>query len=158
MGEPVRPPKGVPALQQSNNGTVITVSTVHSETPDDHCWFNAVKYSNLHTEWKPVFGWALWELPNGKFVAQHHAVVGDGKSYLDVTLSKSFESITFLVDDRAPFDFENFRTPFNFEFQPQGSIWHAPGKSVSQYSIAALDPPDDQVLEEIRHAKERGVI
>lgn len=156
--EKVCPPRGVSELSQKNNAISIVVPTVEYAGAGDDCWYNAISYANDNSGSIPVFGWALWDIGGEKLVAQHHAIILEGDKYLDVTLGQEYENITFFIDDRAPFDYEKFRMPFNFEFGVETKCWYALNEEHDCFSIASLNSPSCKIIEEISKAKQNGII
>lgn len=139
--ENIVPAQGMPLLSQSNNGKYIEVETFSKDIyKADHCWYNAKQHS-IDNGGEVIFGWALWQLTNIKFVAQHHAIyrsrTGD---YLDVTLAKQgFSKILFFIDDRTPFDYDSLRFPANFEYEHNvGKVWFVQEIDKPYFFIARL--------------------
>ena len=109
LNENVRPAKGMSILKQDNHGTIIKVKHLkNSRFIKNLCWFNSKVYANEHGG-EVIFGWALFTIDNEQ-LAQHHAVWrSENGEYLDVTPNKNCAETVFLIDNRAPFDYEGYR-------------------------------------------------
>lgn len=92
-----------------------------------------------------IFGWALWQISDIKFVAQHHAIYqSEYGEYLDVTPSNNgVKEVLFFVDNRAPFDYVNLKFPVNFEYKHNiEKVWFT-GKYVDEdFFIGKLSGSD----------------
>jgi hypothetical protein len=136
--ENVKPARGLLPLTQNNDGKYIEVDTLLNENyKKDHCWYNAKQHA-LKNNGEVIFGWALWQLSNDKFVAQHHAIYKNHVgSYFDVTLgNQGFKKILFLIDNRAPFDFKSLRGPVNFEYiHGAEKVWFTHGMENKDFFI-----------------------
>ncbi|MBY0419102.1 MAG: hypothetical protein K2W88_13705 [Pararheinheimera sp.] len=156
LSQNISPPKGVDALNYKDNHKILTVKTEQNNYPANECWYNCVDYC-LKNGGKPIFGWAIWHIEPNKFVAQHHAVVQLNDNLVDVTLGNKCESIIFVPDQNAPFDFDNLRFPFNFEQSPQGSLWFAHQHTKVSFSICRGEKLE-HVEEIIKKGKAKGII
>lgn len=95
-----------------------------------HCWYNS-KIVVERLGGSVVFGWAFYGEEGGRLVAQHHAVWKTPNGHLvDVTPNPGFSETLFAPDDRVPFDYVEFRCPYNLEWtQNEGFMWYAPAGS-----------------------------
>lgn len=112
-----------------------------------HCWYN----SKIHSDavgGSVVFGWALYAEHGCRLIAQHHAVWKTPNGNLvDVTPNPGFVEVLFLPDPRVPFDYVEFRCPYNLERTPKkGFMWVAPAGSElersSKYAICKMNPKE----------------
>lgn len=107
---------GLPkAKYQSTDPMSVPVQPAQGAQPLQ-CWFNIQKEVRAGNG-IAIFGWALWDGPfETTCAAQHHAVLlKPNNEYVCVTPSESgattFDSITFIADERVPFDYEKLRQP-----------------------------------------------
>lgn len=138
---PICPPKYCQAGNYAGNLNPVPVQLMpNSPYMPDHCWFNALEH-RLKNDGAVICGWSFWEVAPNHYVAQHHAVWEDPSgTLLDVTPNSGTNTILFMPHNAAPFDYWDFRCPFNFERDPQyGDRWYASGHSKSPvYAIGQL--------------------
>jgi hypothetical protein len=169
LHENIRPAKGLKPISYVDNHKLLDVKLLtDSDYQVANCWYNCLEHSLKH-EGSPVFGWALWQMGENEFSAQHHAIwqskTGD---YLDLTPNGHSDTILFIPDGRAPFDYIGLRCPFNFRRKGSNiGAWYASDSSGGQFtahefSIAKCKPdnPDEvtRISNIIQLAKQRGLI
>ena len=138
----IHPAKGAEYLDQDNHLELIEVPLLRNpEYKHLYCWYNSLDYQYKNGG-KVIFGWAIWETDRNTLLAQHHAVwQSSNGQYLDVTPTERLvENILFLPDNRAPFDYQGPRAPFNLEQDKNGTaIWVASnGATVGFFSVQVL--------------------
>ncbi|MGK5048654.1 hypothetical protein ACQ4WP_22580 [Janthinobacterium sp. GB4P2] len=98
------------------------------------CWFNCLREEHKGAG-QVVYGWALWRdtTPQGVMLfSQHHAVLRTANGLVDITpyvdengLPFPPSSITFLIDERVPFDTERGAFPASliWELETNKQYW-----------------------------------
>lgn len=169
LNENIRPAGGMRTNDYIDNHKLLEIKLLaDSGYPKAYCWYNCLEHSIKH-EGSIIFGWAIWQMNKNEFSAQHHAIwqskTGD---YLDLTPNGYSDTILFIPDGRAPFDYIGLRCPFNFKRESSNrDFWYAYNNSgnkltSTEFTIARLrlDNPDEatRIGVIIMQAKLRGLI
>jgi len=143
LNQPITPAKNLKQSAYDNDRQLMEILVKENSIyPKNFCWFNCLEHSLINGG-SVICGWGFWQRGCAHYVAQHHAIwkspTGD---YIDLTPNNVSNTVLFMPDNRAPFDFHKLRCPFNFErIGATSEVWFAPGGFESKsFSIAVLQP------------------
>ncbi|UUW74188.1 hypothetical protein [Pseudomonas oryzihabitans] len=117
------PPRGVERKNYIFDLEVINVPVdISGGYSLGKCWYNCLDQVIKHGG-EVIYGWALWSIKGGCYVAQHHAVWrNEDNELFDVTPNEiRADTILFMPDGRALFDVCRLFAPKNLEWDDSKS-------------------------------------